>query len=65
MKTKTTLHVVPGGDHSLAVRGRQKDAVFEGVLDVVAAGSTRTQPRSDVVYFFTNFSSAALTESAT
>jgi len=37
MKAKTTLHVVPGGDHSLAVRGRQKDAVFEGVLDVVAS----------------------------
>lgn len=36
MKAKTTLHVVPGGDHSLAVRGRRKDEVFEGVLDVVA-----------------------------
>jgi predicted alpha/beta-hydrolase family hydrolase len=36
MKGKTTLHVVPGGDHSLAVRGRRKDEVFEGVLDVVA-----------------------------
>jgi predicted alpha/beta-hydrolase family hydrolase len=37
MNADTTLHVVPGGDHSLAVRGRQKDAVFEGVLDVVAS----------------------------
>jgi uncharacterized protein len=37
MNANTTLHVVPGGDHSLAVRGRQKDAVFEGVLDVVAS----------------------------
>lgn len=37
MTADTTLHVVPGGDHSLAVRGRQKDAVFEGVLDVVAS----------------------------
>jgi predicted alpha/beta-hydrolase family hydrolase len=36
MKASTTLHVVPGGDHSLAVRGRKKDEVFEGVLDVVA-----------------------------
>jgi hypothetical protein len=41
MKAKTTLHVVPGGDHSLAVRGRQKDVAFEGVLDVVA----RLDPR--------------------
>lgn len=37
MNVNTTLHVVPGGDHSLAVRGRQKDAVFDGVLDVVAS----------------------------
>jgi predicted alpha/beta-hydrolase family hydrolase len=45
MNANTTLHVVPGGDHSLAVRGRQKDAVFEGVLDVVASFiSSRTSP---------------------
>jgi uncharacterized protein len=45
MKADTTLHVVPGGDHSLAVRGRQKDAVFEGVLDVVASFiSSQTSP---------------------
>ncbi len=37
MNADTTLHVVPSGDHSLTVRGRQKDAVFEGVLDVVAS----------------------------
>jgi hypothetical protein len=37
MNANTTLHVVPGGDHSLAVRGKQKAAVFEGVLDVVAS----------------------------
>jgi hypothetical protein len=44
MKTKTTLHVVPGGDHSLAVRGRQKDVVFEGVLEVVARWIRANQP---------------------
>ena len=36
MRANTTLHVVPGGDHSLAVRGKRKDEVFEGVLDTVA-----------------------------
>ena len=36
MHANTTLHVVPGGDHSLAVRGKRKDEVFEGVLDTVA-----------------------------
>jgi len=44
MKTTTTLHVVAGGDHSLAVRGRQKDVVFEGVLDVVAGWIHANQP---------------------
>ena len=44
MKAKTTLHVVPGGDHSLAVRGRQKDVAFEGVLDVVARWIHANQP---------------------
>ena len=43
-KTKVTLHVVAGGDHSLAVRGRQKDAVFEGVLDVVARWMRENRP---------------------
>jgi uncharacterized protein len=42
--TKVTLHVVAGGDHSLAVRGRQKDAVFEGVLDVVASWMRANRP---------------------
>lgn len=37
MNANTTLHVVPGGDHSLAVRGTRKDEVFEGVLDAVAS----------------------------
>jgi uncharacterized protein len=36
MNAKTTLHVVPGGDHSLTVRGKKKDEAFAGVLDVVA-----------------------------
>jgi predicted alpha/beta-hydrolase family hydrolase len=36
MKTTVTLHVVPGGDHSLTVRGRKKDEAFTHVLDVVA-----------------------------
>jgi predicted alpha/beta-hydrolase family hydrolase len=35
-RTKVTLHVVPGGDHSLAVRGKKKDEAFQEVLDVVA-----------------------------
>lgn len=43
-KTKVTLHAVAGGDHSLAVRGRQKDAVFEGVLYVVASWILANQP---------------------
>jgi predicted alpha/beta-hydrolase family hydrolase len=37
MKANVTLHVVAGGDHSLAVRGSKKDEVFEGVVDAVAA----------------------------
>lgn len=36
MPRGATLHVVPGGDHSLAVRGRGQAAVFESVLDTVA-----------------------------
>ena len=35
MKTKVTLHVVAGGDHSLSVRGKKKDEAFAEVLDVV------------------------------
>ena len=35
-ETNVTLHVVPGGDHSLAVRGKKKDDAFDDVLDVVA-----------------------------
>jgi predicted alpha/beta-hydrolase family hydrolase len=36
MRAPVTLHVVEGGDHSLAVRGGAKDATFSGVADVVA-----------------------------
>jgi hypothetical protein len=36
MRSPVTLHVVAGGDHSLAVRGRRKDEVFESVLDTAA-----------------------------
>ena len=44
MKADTTLHVVPGGDHSLTVRGRKKDEIFEGVLDVVASWIRANRP---------------------
>jgi len=36
MKAEVTLHVVAGGDHSLAVRGRKKDEAFADVLDTTA-----------------------------
>jgi predicted alpha/beta-hydrolase family hydrolase len=36
MRAPVTLHVVHGGDHSLAVRGRAKDATFDDVAAVVA-----------------------------
>jgi hypothetical protein len=45
MQANVTLHVVAGGDHSLAVRGRKKDEAFQEVLDVVATfTSSRTSP---------------------
>ena len=44
MTANTTLHVVPGGDHSLAVRGRQKDEIFAGVLDMLASFIRANQP---------------------
>ena len=37
MRANVTLHVVAGGDHSLAVRGKKKDDAFQEVLDVVAS----------------------------
>jgi predicted alpha/beta-hydrolase family hydrolase len=36
MKAKVTLHVVSGGDHSLTVRGKKKDEMFQSVLDTIA-----------------------------
>lgn len=37
LKTKVTLHVVAGGDHSLTVRGKKKDDAFQDVLATIAA----------------------------
>jgi predicted alpha/beta-hydrolase family hydrolase len=36
MTAPVTLHVVPGGDHSLSVRGQSKNHAFELIADVVA-----------------------------
>jgi predicted alpha/beta-hydrolase family hydrolase len=36
MPAPTTLHVVEGGDHSFAVKGLSKGAVFDRIVDVVA-----------------------------
>ena len=36
MTARVQLHVVRGGDHSLAVRGRARDEVYAEVLDVAA-----------------------------
>ena len=35
-RSKLTLHIVAGGDHSLTVRGKKKDEAFNEALDVVA-----------------------------
>ena len=37
MTAPVTVHVVEGGDHSLAARGRRKEEVFDAMLDVAAA----------------------------
>ena len=37
MTAPVTLHPIPGGDHSLAVRSSGKDAVFDGVVRTAAA----------------------------
>jgi predicted alpha/beta-hydrolase family hydrolase len=52
MSAPVTLQVVPGGDHSLAVRGQSKNEAFETIATVVAdwvrghirGGSERTRP---------------------
>ena len=36
MAAPVTLHVVPGGDHSLVVRSKKRDEAMRGVLDVAA-----------------------------
>lgn len=36
MRAPVRLHVVSGGDHSLSVRGRAADEVFNDVLDIAA-----------------------------
>lgn len=36
MSAPVTLHVVEGGDHSLAVRGKDRTEAFEGVIDAIA-----------------------------
>jgi hypothetical protein len=48
MTVPVQLHVVEGGDHSLAVSGRRREDVLDEVLDVAVAwmrqsGDRRTQ----------------------
>ena len=38
MRTSVDLHIVRGGDHSLAVSGRRREDVLDEVLDVATAG---------------------------
>ena len=45
MKANVTLHIVAGGDHSLAVRSQKKDEAFQGVLDVIASWITALRAR--------------------
>jgi predicted alpha/beta-hydrolase family hydrolase len=42
-QTKVTLQVVPGGDHSLTVRGTKKDQALADALDVVATWITSSR----------------------
>lgn len=44
MRAPVRLHVVPGGDHSLTVRGRKAEEVHAEVMDVVAAWMMTPQP---------------------
>jgi predicted alpha/beta-hydrolase family hydrolase len=41
MTAPVTLHVVPGGDHSLTVRSRGREAVYDEVADVVSGWMCR------------------------
>ena len=46
MPAEVTLHVVPGGDHSFAVRGRAASEVYEPLFSVIASWlTTHTGPR--------------------
>ena len=45
MTANVTLHEVHGGDHSLTVRGKQKDDAFRNVLDAAASWLHAHQPR--------------------
>jgi predicted alpha/beta-hydrolase family hydrolase len=44
MKAPATLHVVPGADHSLVLRGRSRDAALESVLSTVADWMYSSEP---------------------
>ena len=50
MRAAVTLHVVPGGDHSLKVRGRPSEQVYEPLFDVISllcsAGAGAPAPTS-------------------
>lgn len=41
MHAQVTLHVVEGGDHSFAVRGRKKEEIYDGLVEAVAAWASR------------------------
>jgi predicted alpha/beta-hydrolase family hydrolase len=43
MKAEVTLHVVHGGDHSLAVRGAKGKGVHDSVMDTIAAWLKRNR----------------------
>ncbi|HYI05059.1 MAG TPA: alpha/beta fold hydrolase [Reyranella sp.] len=43
MRATVTLHVVAGGDHSLAVRGKGKDAALPAVADIIAEWIRQTE----------------------
>jgi uncharacterized protein len=45
MTAKVTLHTVAKGDHSLAVAGRRRDDILDGVLDAAVAWMRTTEDR--------------------
>jgi dsDNA-binding SOS-regulon protein len=42
MAASVELHVVRGGDHSLAVSGRRREDVLDEILDVATAWMRKT-----------------------